>query len=75
MADKLENITIALGTAIGLSQIQTILGIIVLGFQVLLIIYKVFNKIRKRIANKEYDKIEEDLEEAKNELEKLKNSK
>ena len=74
MVEKIEDCSIVLGTAFGLSQIQTILGIIVLSFQVLLILIKFFKKIYKRIKEKNFEGIENDVEETIDNLNKLKNS-
>ena len=67
----LENVSIVFGVTIGLSQIQTILGIIVLVFQVLLIIYKCVVRIINHAKNKDLNGIQNDLEETIDDLEKL----
>ena len=67
----MEDVSIVFGVTIGLSQIQTILGIIILVFQIILILYKCGLKIYKRIKNKDAKGIETDLKETIDELEKL----
>ena len=67
----MEDVSIVFGVTIGLSQIQTILGIIILVFQIILIIYKCGLKIYERIKNKDAKGIETDLKETIDELEKL----
>lgn len=69
-----ENTTIALGVAFGISNIQSILGIILLALQVGLILWKVSYKIYLRIKYKQLDKIQDDIEKAMNELEQIKNN-
>ena len=67
----MEDVSIVFGVTIGLSQIQTILGIIILVFQIVLIIYKCVMKIYEHIKNKDAKGIETDLKETIDELEKL----
>ena len=67
----LEDVSIVFGVTIGLSQIQTILGIIVLSFQVILIIFKCVMKIIGHVKNKDVAAIEHDLEETIESLENL----
>ncbi|MBQ1551078.1 MAG: hypothetical protein IIZ67_03155 [Bacilli bacterium] len=70
--DRIEDVSILVGSAIGLSQIQTLLGIIILIFQLAIIIYKCVIKIIEHFKNKNYKQVVEELEKAKEELEKLK---
>lgn len=70
----LENITIALGVMFGISNIESILGIILLAMQVGLILWKVGYKIYLRIKYKQLDKIQDDIEKAMDELEQIKNN-
>ena len=58
-----EDVSIVFGVTIGLSQIQTVLGIIVLAFQCILIIYKCVVRIYNHAKKKDLDGIETDLEE------------
>lgn len=67
----LEDVSIVFGVTIGLSQIQTILGIVVLAFQCILIIYKCVVNIVKHAKSKDTDAIQKDLEETIDALENL----
>ena len=79
MNDKLEYALIAINSIIGLSltieDAKNILGIVILILQGLLIIFNVAKKIYKRIKNKEYDQIDDDLKEAIDDITKIKNGK
>jgi len=68
----LEDATIVGGVAVGLSTIQTILGIIILSVQVILILYKGIRKIVELVKKKKYDEIDDALEKTKDQLEDLK---
>lgn len=70
----IENATIALGVAFGITNIESILGIILLVLQVTLILWKVGYKVYLRIKYKQLDKIQKDIEDAMNELEQIKNN-
>ena len=70
----IENATIALGVAFGITNIESILGIILLVLQVALILWKVGYKVYLRIKYKQLDKIQKDIEDAMNELEQIKNN-
>ena len=56
----------------GLSNIQTILGIILLVLSIASILFKMGFSIYTHIKNKQYDKIQKDLDIAKEEIQKLK---
>lgn len=79
MNDKLEYALIAINSIIGLSltieDAKNILGIVILILQGLLIIFNVSKKIYRRIKNKEYDQIDDDLKEAIDDITKIKNGK
>lgn len=70
----IENTTIVLGVAFGISNIESVLGIILLALQVGLILWKVVYKIYLRIKYKQLDKIQKDIEDAMDELEQIKNN-
>ena len=72
--NSIENATIALGVAFGISNIESVLGIILLSLQVGLILWKVGYKVYLRIKYKQLDKIQKDIEDAMNELEQIKNN-
>lgn len=69
-----ENTTIVLGVAFGISNIESIIGIILFAMQVGLILWKVGYKIYLRIKYKQLDKIQDDIEKAMDELEQIKNN-
>lgn len=69
----LEDVLIAGGVTISLTMIQTILGIIILSVQILLILWKAGKRIYLAIKNKKVDDVDDALEDAKGELESLKN--
>lgn len=56
----------------GLANFQTILGIILLVLSIASILFKMGFSIYTHIKNKEYDQIQKDLDQAKEEIEKLK---
>ena len=62
-----------MGISVSLPQIETILGIVILVFQIVLILWKVGRKIYDHFKNKQYDKIEEDLNDGISQIEDLKN--
>lgn len=72
--NSIENATIALGVAFGISNIESVLGIILLSLQVGLILWKVGYKVYLRIKYKQLDKIQKDIEDAMTELEQIKNN-
>ena len=69
----LENVSIVLGVSISLASIETILGIIILCFQIILILYKFISKVVEHCKNKNFIEIEQDIKDAKDELEDLRN--
>ena len=67
----LDNSCIVINTAIGLSQIETLLGIIILSVQIVLIIAKAIKKIVELVKKKDIEgaiKEGEDLVDKLNEL-------
>lgn len=66
-----EDVLIIGGISISISMIQSILGIIILSFQIALILYKGVRNLMKLIKKKEYDKIEESLKDTTEQLEHL----
>lgn len=47
--NTIENISIALGVSVGINQIESVLGIILLVFQIILLTCKLFTKLKVRI--------------------------
>lgn len=70
--NRIENLTVAIGTALGLSQIETILGIIILCFQLVIILYKGIYLIVKHIKNKNFGAVIDDLENISESLDDIK---
>ena len=68
----LEDVTIVGGVAIGISTIETILGIIILSVQLAIILYKGIRKIIELVKQKKYDEIDDALKKTKDQLEDLK---
>ena len=62
--DKIENASVVVGSAYGiiLTNIHTILGIIILAFQLLIISVKYITKIIKNIKDKDYKEIANNVE-------------
>lgn len=71
LSDKLENALVLVGSYIGLSQIESILGIVILSFQVVLVLYKMGYKIYEKIKNKKFDEVDDVIKEGVDELEDL----
>lgn len=69
----MEDVLIGVGLAVSIEQIQTILGIVILSFQIVLIIVKTGMKIYQKIKDKKYSEIEQDIEDAKKEIEDVTN--
>ena len=69
---RFENLTVVIGTALGLSQIETLLGISLLIVQLGIVLYKGIYAIIKHIKNKEFNEVIDDLENIKDELEDIK---
>ena len=71
MLDKLENGLILIGASVGLAQIETILGVIILVCQIVLIIYKGVVKIYNDIKDKNYDTIDATIKDTIDDLKDL----
>ena len=71
LLDKLENALVLVGSYIGLSQIESILGIVILSFQVVLVLYKMGYKLYEKIKNKKFDEVDDVIKEGVDELEDL----
>lgn len=69
--NRLENTIIALGSAIGLANIETIMGIILLSVQVVIIITKCIVKFVNFIKLKKINEAIAELERAQDEINKL----
>lgn len=69
--NNLENALIVLGASFGLAQIETILGIIILVFQIGLIIFKGVMKVKDAIEKEEYENIDDYIEDTIEDLKGL----
>ena len=67
----IEDGLIVFGVTIGLTQIQTILGIIILVFQILLIMTKGIIKIVDAIKKKNLEDVEKIVDETKQEIDDI----
>ena len=67
----MENTLIIAGVSISLPMIESILGIIILAFQIVLIVIKTGSKIYEKIKQKKYDEIDDVVEESQKELDSL----
>ena len=72
LTNVLEDISIALGVAISIEQIETILGIIILVIQIVWILWKCGVSIYHKIKEKRYSEIGEDIKQVQDELTNLK---
>ena len=66
-----EDISIAVGVVLGVQQIETILGIVLLIFQIGLILFKVIRSLIEHIKKKDLDGIEQDLQDGIEQIEHL----
>lgn len=77
--NKIEYILICInsiiGTAITIEDARNWLGIIILLLQLILIIKNVSIKIYKRIKNKEYQYIDDDIKDAIDDIQEIKEGK
>lgn len=69
--DNIENAFNFLGIFYGINNIEQFLGIILLTLNIFLIFFKTIRKIILKIKNKQYN-IEKDIENAIDDIEKLK---
>lgn len=70
--DNIENAFNFFGIFYGINNIEQFLGIILLTINTFLILFKTIYKIILKIKNKQYNNIEKDIENAIDEIEKLK---
>lgn len=78
MNDKLLDITIPIACYLGISQIESILGVVLLILQLILILYKCGYKIYLSIKHNKYEEIgttiEETIEDTKELIERGKDN-
>lgn len=66
-----ENVTIALGVAISIETIYSIMGIVLLIFQIGMIIAKVIVAVRKHLKEKNYEEVKNEIECGVNNIESV----
>lgn len=71
VTEIIEDVAIATGLAVSLSDIHQILSIIILVFNVCWILWKVGYRIYEHVKNKRLDKIEDELKDGIDKLEEL----
>ena len=79
--NTIENVFIALGVSVGLQQVESILGIIILVIQFLILTMKFFTKIKMRyeeledaIDNGNFEEVQDVLEDVKEDIEDYRES-
>ena len=66
-----EDVLIVAGVGLGLAQIEQILGIVLLAFQVILILFRAFVKIRSYLKDGKTDKAIEEAKKTQEEIREL----
>ena len=64
-----EDVLIVGGVAVGVAQIETILGIVLLSVQLLIILYKGISLIIKHVKNKDYNSAVDQAKDTINKIE------
>ena len=72
--NSIENVLIGAGVMVALTDIQTIIGIVLMGFEVCLILFKIGYKIYQSIKKGDPNEVIQTIEDGKKEIEDLKNS-
>lgn len=75
ISNSVDSMLITVGMLIGINDIESLLGIIVLCIQLLWIFVKIVLKIRNHIINKTYDQIDDVIHDGLNELKDLQDKK
>lgn len=66
-----DGFTMALSTVFGLSQIETIVGVVVLGLQGILLLSKLIYSIVQKVKNKDYKGAIKDVEDVLDKFEQI----
>ena len=74
ITNVVEDTSIVLGTVIGIEQIETILGIVILAIQFFLIVFKGTRRIIQAIKDKKLEEAEKHAEEMIHDLDSIKGS-
>ena len=68
LSNVIDNVLLVFGFTYALSDIESILGIIILCIQIIWLFSKFFLKVYAKIKNKDYDSIGKDVEDLENGL-------
>lgn len=68
MLDKVENYLVCVGLAMGIANIETILGVILVCIQIAIILGRTIVTIIDKLKKKDYNGIEEDLRKTEEEM-------
>lgn len=68
MIDKIENFLVGIGLAMGIANIETILGIVLVCIQISIILVRTIISIIEKAKNNDYNGIEEDLRKTEEEM-------
>ncbi len=68
MLDKIENCLVGIGLAMGIANIETILGVILVCIQIAIILGRTIITIIDKVKRKDYNGIEEDLRKTEEEM-------
>lgn len=68
MLDRVENCLVGVGLAMGIANIETILGIALVCIQICIILGRTIVAIIDKVKNKDYNGIEEDLRRTEEEM-------
>ena len=68
LSNVIDNVLLVFGFTYALSDIESILGIIILCIQIIWIFSKFFIRVYTKIKNKDYDSIDKDVEDLENGL-------
>ena len=69
--DKIENVLIVLGSAIGLANIKEVFGIVLIGIQIILVLVKYITKFVHMVKLKKINEAIAEIERAQDELKDL----
>lgn len=69
--DRIENVLLVLGSAVGVANIKEIFGIVLLGVQIVIILVKYITKFVHMIKLRKINEAIAELEKAQNELNNL----
>lgn len=72
--NSIENVLIGAGVMVALTDIQTIIGIVLMCFEVGLILFKIGYKIYQSIKKGDPNEVIQTIEDGKKEIEDMKNS-